>query len=486
MKRSESRRKGAPPVLKSGFKWPCVTLHEPPSLEPSSLLFGKPAMAVDGILAAIDAVMPASDVSPVTGSALLTCGTNGVLAMTPKATTEASCVSSLQASGVQMQSSSLAAEVTLKASTEASCPVATLPNGVQRASNGAGAGTPAVAHPGDLRGCGSGRGGSTFAGQSRVTGTAAGGVLLGVSNRARNAGDADLNAAELVAAVAPKVSMSIEPSAQGQPAPGRVHIMKHAAKELPTLLGQEPMRPLCILVTSSAEGSAEDSVLHESLHTAAQQHVELLCCECDVSASQSNDRFGSRVHALPPALAIVSSRGLRLVPLRNREEPSQLVALAMARAAMRVKGASEEAATSAVSATHAPHGQSWTASCDRWSAHGLASDAPHGGDTDKRSAGRCKPSRFDPPSKHAKAGVTRMFPGKGEAVYWPGMPCLRCGCPWWNGEDWDAKCVRCGWSCESEGYDDDSEPLKQGPWQEKYETFTAFLREGRTAPWPPQ
>lgn len=29
-------------------------------------------------------------------------------------------------------------------------------------------------------------------------------------------------------------------------------------------------------------------------------------------------------------------------------------------------------------------------------------------------------------------------------LQWPRMPCLRCGCPWWLGEDWDARCARCG------------------------------------------
>jgi len=52
-------------------------------------------------------------------------------------------------------------------------------------------------------------------------------------------------------------------------------------------------------------------------------------------------------------------------------------------------------------------------------------------------------SMWDPPmGKLAKPGATRMFPGKGRGVFWPRMPCLRCGCPWWQGEDWDAKCMR--------------------------------------------
>lgn len=103
----------------------------------------------------------------------------------------------------------------------------------------------------------------------------------------------------------------------------------------------------------------------------------------------------------------------------------------------------------------------------------------------KTSSAR-KASVYDPPEGHAKRpGTYKAFAGKGQAVYWPRMPCLRCGCPWWLGEDWDALCVRCGWCCESEGYDNDSRPLTTGGWLERYEKFTACIKEGTTAPWPP-
>ncbi len=113
----------------------------------------------------------------------------------------------------------------------------------------------------------------------------------------------------------------------------------------------------------------------------------------------------------------------------------------------------------------------------------------------------CNPSTHArpslPPGKDCRAGFERVFPGsKGKGVYWPKMPCLRCGCAWWQGEDWDARCLRsvgskggrgvqflrssvtpvrdltlsylfcpadrcprCGWDCEVGGYDDDSRPL---------------------------
>ena len=197
----------------------------------------------------------------------------------------------------------------------------------------------------------------------------------------------------------------------------------------------------------------------------------------------------------------------------------------------------------------------------------------------------------------------------GVGIYWPRMPCLQCGCPWWLGEDWDARlalfnsrcttllstlyrqvekklydarlvcldlhptprtltqrslhglvwwqwvlslagqtwwvqllytrlrnilawfltsqcfryaakqlnsifapsafvsyhmirlstqgsavlnliinhhysCARCSWTAESDGYDDDSNPLPK--FKKRYVQFTALLKEGRTADWTPE
>lgn len=51
-------------------------------------------------------------------------------------------------------------------------------------------------------------------------------------------------------------------------------------------------------------------------------------------------------------------------------------------------------------------------------------------------------SDFNPAGKYAKPGTYKQFGPRGRGVYWPRMPCLRCGCPWWLGEDWDAECIR--------------------------------------------
>lgn len=57
----------------------------------------------------------------------------------------------------------------------------------------------------------------------------------------------------------------------------------------------------------------------------------------------------------------------------------------------------------------------------------------------------------------------------------------RCGCPWWTSDEWDARCIRCGWDCESGGYDDNSQPLPK--YRPRWEGFVAHIREGRTAPY---
>ena len=120
----------------------------------------------------------------------------------------------------------------------------------------------------------------------------------------------------------------------------------------------------------------------------------------------------------------------------------------------------------------------------------------------------------------------------------------RCGCPWWTSDEWDARCIRCGWDCESSGcgggllkelftpafciqckfalespvpslaeprlaqpadlvstinqfalplpcscfrrprYDDNSQPLPK--YKAKWEGFTALIKEGKTAPYTPK
>ena len=92
------------------------------------------------------------------------------------------------------------------------------------------------------------------------------------------------------------------------------------------------------------------------------------------------------------------------------------------------------------------------------------------------------PSEYDPPTgKFARRGATKSMADGRTGHFFPKMPCLKCGCPWWSSDDWNARCLRCGWSCEREGYDDDSKPLPG--FVKKWEMFTSAIKEGKTPIW---
>ena len=42
-------------------------------------------------------------------------------------------------------------------------------------------------------------------------------------------------------------------------------------------------------------------------------------------------------------------------------------------------------------------------------------------------------------------------------------------------------CSRCGWDCEVDGYDDDSQPLPR--FKAKFDAFVAILKAGRAPAW---
>ena len=89
--------------------------------------------------------------------------------------------------------------------------------------------------------------------------------------------------------------------------------------------------------------------------------------------------------------------------------------------------------------------------------------------------------QWDPPTgKAAKGGTERRIGGK-VCVFYPRMPCLQCGCPWWAGEDWDAECARCKWISSEEEYDDDSNPLPK--FRTVHASFVAEIQEGHTPAW---
>jgi G3E family GTPase len=88
-------------------------------------------------------------------------------------------------------------------------------------------------------------------------------------------------------------------------------------------------------------------------------------------------------------------------------------------------------------------------------------------------------SLYDPPQgKQNRSGATKLTPDGKLVHFFPKMPCLRCGCPWWTSDEWDARCCRCRWDCQQGGYDDESRPLPehQAVWQK----FVASIKGGVT------
>jgi len=74
------------------------------------------------------------------------------------------------------------------------------------------------------------------------------------------------------------------------------------------------------------------------------------------------------------------------------------------------------------------------------------------------------------------ADVKRLIGGV-PASFWPRMPCLTCGSPWWRGDDWDAQCANCGASADD--YDDDQKPRLHR--RQQHEAFRADLEAARAA-----
>ena len=88
-------------------------------------------------------------------------------------------------------------------------------------------------------------------------------------------------------------------------------------------------------------------------------------------------------------------------------------------------------------------------------------------------------SLYDPPQgKQNRSGATKLTPDGKLVHFFPKMPCLRCGCPWWTSDDWDARCCRCRWDCQQGGYDDDSRPLPQH--KDVWQKFVDSIKGGVT------
>jgi len=88
---------------------------------------------------------------------------------------------------------------------------------------------------------------------------------------------------------------------------------------------------------------------------------------------------------------------------------------------------------------------------------------------------------YDPPKNFGGSEATKLTKDGKIVHFFPKMPCLRCGCPWWSSDGWDGHCIRCGWDCEKGGYDDDSKPLPQH--KDQWSKFVISIRNGVTPAW---
>jgi len=258
-----------------------------------------------------------------------------------------------------------------------------------------------------------------------------------------------------------------------------------AAQFKSLLLAAKEAGTACIVIWSASSSSSGSGVRvsqerHHVLQNAAAKAALLgraAIMVGDVAASNANavlaDALGVKVF---PAIHIY--RGMKLEKKIVGEIATDIAVLEAAQSAdIEIPDADSAegvgAATSSSSAAGAPATKSVTF-------HHLK-----GGNTTQNSKSTSKQgasSDFDPPlGKFARPGATKKMADGRTGVFFPKMPCLRCGCPWWSSDDWTAKCLRCSWDCENKGYDDDSKPLLA--FLKKYETFTAAIREGKTVEW---
>ena len=79
-----------------------------------------------------------------------------------------------------------------------------------------------------------------------------------------------------------------------------------------------------------------------------------------------------------------------------------------------------------------------------------------------------RPEAFTAPPE----GVDVREFSEGTGHFYPKMPCLECGSPWWLGDDWDAECANCGEGADS--YDDDMRPIGK-KYKRRFEQFRKLV-----------
>ncbi|PRW34073.1 cobalamin synthesis P47K [Chlorella sorokiniana] len=257
-------------------------------------------------------------------------------------------------------------------------------------------------------------------------------------------------------------------AAPGPAAAGRLVALKKGAAEYKEALtaARDAGAPVVVVWTRGDSGS-DAAALRAAAAQAAAATPGLVVVDADAGASPANQVLAGALKVSCPEVHVYRDMKLASKLAGAQASPAAVTALlAGLTPSSNGNSSSSSAAVAAASAAPPPAA----------SAAAAGSPAPAWAGI---SAGS---GVFDPPGgKFAKPGATKRFPDGRMGYFYPKMPCLRCGCPWWSSEEWDARCLRCAWDCESQGYDNDSQPLaKHRP---KWEAFTAAIREGRTPVW---
>ncbi|KAL4436621.1 hypothetical protein ABPG75_003760 [Micractinium tetrahymenae] len=279
------------------------------------------------------------------------------------------------------------------------------------------------------------------------------------------------------AAAAPAATASASAAAAQ---PGRLVVLRKGAAEAKEVLaaGRTSGCPVVVVWTRTGGDSEEQqAALRATAAEAAATARGLTLVDADAAASNANSVLAGalKVSAFPE---VHLYRDMKLESkLSGTGATSAALGELLARLA--APGGGGGSAGSRSSAAGKPAAPSPSAPNPE-AASSAAAAAPAAATPSSDSSGA-----FDPPSgKFAKPGATKRFPDGRLGYFFPKMPCLRCGCPWWSSEEWDARCLRCGWDCESSGYDDDSQPLPKH--RARWEQFAAAIREGRTPAWAPK
>ncbi|EFN52146.1 hypothetical protein CHLNCDRAFT_58985 [Chlorella variabilis] len=249
--------------------------------------------------------------------------------------------------------------------------------------------------------------------------------------------------------------------------PSKLVVLKKGATEAKELLaaGRARGTPVLVVWTQSNAANEEVAAGAAALLAAAAEAVTtthgLVLVDADAAASKANELLAGalRVRSFPE-VHVYCSMKLDSKLTGTSATPAKLLRLA---AQLMVGAARIGGSSSNGSIPPLPVGAT---------AAVLLPPAP----------AMAAPGPFDPPaSKFAKPGATKRFSDGRLGHFFPKMPCLRCGCPWWTNEDWDARCLRCGWDCERSGYDDNSQPLPKH--RAKWEHFVAAIRAGHVPAW---